>query len=129
VKGDDAAVIMENYVKVSKEVFAPIVELFRIGLFKDERDALTGIIREQARNKIQYYGGKVSELERKYKVDFREFKRFIEGREGEEVFEDGMTSYSGRAMKRRCDTGLMSRRGGLLRDMGMMLWIVPWGEE
>ena len=79
---------MENYVKVSKEVFAPIIELVRIGLFRDEKDALTGIIREQARNKIRYYDGKVSELERKYRVDFREFKRLIEGREGEEVFEE-----------------------------------------
>ena len=79
---------MENYVKVSKEVFAPIIELVRIGLFRDEKEALTGIIREQARNKIQYYGGKVSELERKYSVDFREFKKIIEGRENEEVFEE-----------------------------------------
>jgi len=79
---------MENYVKVSKEVFAPIIELVRIGLFRDEKDALTGIIREQARNKIQYYGGKVSELEKKYSVDFREFKKIIESRENEEVFEE-----------------------------------------
>ena len=79
---------MENYVKVSKEVFAPILELVRIGLFRDEKDALTGIIREQARNKIQYYDWKVSELERKYRVNFREFKRLIEGREGEEVYEE-----------------------------------------
>jgi hypothetical protein len=49
---------MENYVKVSKEVFAPIAELVRIGLFRDEKDALAGIIREQARNKIWYYAGR-----------------------------------------------------------------------
>ena len=79
---------MENYVKVSKEVFAPIVELVRIGLFRDEKDALIGIIREQARNKIWYYEGKISELKRKYKVDFLEFKRIVEGRKDEEVFEE-----------------------------------------
>ena len=79
---------MENYVKVSKEVFAPIVELVRIGLFRDEKDALVGIIREQARNKIWYYEGKISELKGKYKVDFPEFKRIIEGRKDEEVFEE-----------------------------------------
>ena len=79
---------MANCVKVSKEVFAPIIELVRIGLFRDEKDALTGIIREQVRNKIQYYDGKVSELERKYRVDFWEFKKIIEGRENEEVFEE-----------------------------------------
>ena len=79
---------MENYVKVSRDVFAPIVELVRIGLFRDEKDALVGIIREQARNKIWYYGGKISELERKYRVDFLEFKKIIEGRKDEEVFEE-----------------------------------------
>jgi hypothetical protein len=47
-----------------------------------------GIIREQAKNKIFYYEKKISELKRKYKVDFREFKRIIEGRKDEEVFEE-----------------------------------------
>lgn len=73
---------------MSKDVFAPIVELVRIGLFRDEKDALAGIIREQARNKIWYYEGKISELSMKYKVDFPEFKRIIEGRKDEEVFEE-----------------------------------------
>ncbi|MCK4736706.1 MAG: hypothetical protein KAT65_29900 [Methanophagales archaeon] len=79
---------MENYVKVSRDVFAPIAELVRIGLFRDEKDALAGIIREQARNKIWYYEGKISELERRYRVDFWEFKRVIEERRDEEVFEE-----------------------------------------
>ncbi len=79
---------MGDYVKVSKEAFAPIAELVRIGLFRDEKDALVGIIREQAKNKIYYYEKKISELKRKYKVDFREFKRIIEGRKDEEVFEE-----------------------------------------
>jgi hypothetical protein len=79
---------MGDYVKVSKEAFAPIVELVRIGLFRDEKDALVGIIREQARNKIQFYGEKISEMARKYKVDFQGFKRIIEGRKDEEVFEE-----------------------------------------
>jgi hypothetical protein len=79
---------MGDYVKVSKEAFAPIVELVRIGLFRDEKDALIGIIREQARNKIQFYGEKISEMERKYTMDFQGFKKIIEGRKDEEVFED-----------------------------------------
>jgi len=84
----EMVVLMEDYVKVSKDVFAPIVELVRIGLFRDEKDALIGIIREQARNKIWYYEGKISELKRKYKVGFLEFKKIIEGRKDEEVFEE-----------------------------------------
>lgn len=79
---------MGDYVKVSKEAFAPIVELVRIGLFRDEKDALVGIIREQARNKIQFYGEKISEMKRKYKVDFQGFKKIIDGRKDEEVFEE-----------------------------------------
>jgi hypothetical protein len=79
---------MADYVKVPKEAFEPIAELVRIGLFRDEKDALRGIIREQAKNKIQFYRKKISGMERKYKVDFQGFKRIIEGRKDEEVFEE-----------------------------------------
>ena len=81
-------IIMGDYIKVSKEAFAPIAELVRIGLFKNEKDALTGIIREQAKNKIFYYENKIGEIERKYKIDFQGFKKIIEGRKDEEVFEE-----------------------------------------
>ena len=81
-------VIVVEYVKVSKEAFAPIVELVKVGLFRDEKDALAGIIREQAKTKIYYYKKKISEMERKYRMDFQEFKKVIEEREGEEVFEE-----------------------------------------
>lgn len=77
---------MEDYVKVAKEVFDPIVELVKIGLFRDEKDALVGIIREQTKNKIYYYEKKINELKRKYKMDFNEFKKVIEGRKEEEIF-------------------------------------------
>ena len=77
---------MEDYVKVAKEVFDPIVELVKIGLFRDEKDALLGIIREQTKNKIYYYEKKISELKREYKRDFNEFKKIIEGRKEEEIF-------------------------------------------
>jgi len=79
---------MEEYVKVSKEVFAPIAELVRIGLFKDEKDALAGIIQEQARNKISYYRKKIGGMKRRYGVVFHEFKDRIEKRKDEEVFEE-----------------------------------------
>jgi len=79
---------MEDYVKVSKEAFEPIAEMIRIGLFRDEKDALNGIIREQAKIKIYYYTRKIRALKRKYKVNFMDFKKNIEGREEEEVFEE-----------------------------------------
>jgi len=79
---------MADYVKVPKEAFEPIAELVRIGLFRDEKDALRGIIREQAKDKIRFYRKKISEMGRKYKVDFQEFKKVVEKRKGEEVFEE-----------------------------------------
>ena len=88
VKGDRKEIIMEEYVKVSKEAFAPIAELVRIGLFRDEKDALVGIIREQAKNKIYYYEKKISEIKRKYQKDFQGFKKIIAGRKEAEVFEE-----------------------------------------
>ena len=55
-------------------------------VYLEMKRALAGIVREQARNKIWYYEGEISELKTKYNVDFPEFKRIIEGREDEEVF-------------------------------------------
>lgn len=81
-------VIVDDYVKVSKEVFAPLAELVRIGLFKDEKDALRSIILEQAGDKIAHYKHEVGKLERKYGVDFTEFKARIEKRKDEEVYSE-----------------------------------------
>ena len=79
---------MGDYVKVPKEMFEPLAELVRIGLFRDEKDALTGIIREQVKNKIYYYEKKINEMKKKYKVDFQGFKEIVEKRRDEEVFEE-----------------------------------------
>jgi len=79
-------VIVEDYVKVSKEVFTPLAELVRIGLFKDEKDALREIILEQAGHKIAHYKHEVGKLERKYGVEFTDFKARIEKRKDAEIF-------------------------------------------
>jgi len=79
---------MGDYVKAPKEMFEPLAELVRIGLFRDEKDALTGIIREQVKNKIYYYEKKINEMKKKYKVDFQGFKEIVEKRRDEEVFEE-----------------------------------------
>jgi hypothetical protein len=65
---------------------APIEDLVRIGLFRDEKDALVGIIREQTKTKIYYYEQKINELKSKYGIDFKGFKKIIEGRKEEEIF-------------------------------------------
>lgn len=79
---------MGEYVKVPREMFEPLAELVRIGLFRDEKDALTGIIREQAKNKIYYYGKKISKMKMKYEADFQEFKKIVEERGEKEIFEE-----------------------------------------
>jgi len=79
---------MADYVKVPKEIFEPLAELVKIGLFRDEKDALVRILHEQAKNKIHYYKGKIGKMKKKYKVDFQEFKKTIEERKGEEIFEE-----------------------------------------
>ena len=73
-------VVWQPGISMSRRCLRLIVELVRIGLFRDEKDALVGVIREQARNKIWYYEGNIRELKRKYTVDFPEFKRIVEGR-------------------------------------------------
>ena len=57
---------MGDYVKVPKEMFEPLAELVRIGLFRDEKDTHRGIIREQAKSKIYYYEKEINEMKRKY---------------------------------------------------------------
>ncbi|HBQ27874.1 MAG TPA: hypothetical protein DD719_00330 [Desulfotomaculum sp.] len=79
---------MEDYVKVAKETLKPITELVRLGLFKDEKDALVELIQDQAKNKIHYYEKKIKEMKKKYRVNFQEFKKSIEERKNEEVFEE-----------------------------------------
>jgi hypothetical protein len=79
---------VDEYVKVSKEVFAPLGELVKIGLFKDEKDALKSIILEQAGAKIAHYKHEVGKLKSKYGVNFTEFKARIENRKEEEVYSE-----------------------------------------
>jgi hypothetical protein len=43
---------------------------------------------EQAAAKVSYFDSKISEMRSKYKMSFDDFKRRIEERRGEEVFEE-----------------------------------------
>ena len=79
---------MSDTIDVSRDVFEPIIELVKIGLFKDEKDALKNLVLDQAAAKIRYFDSKIQEMMSKYKMSFKDFKRRIEERKGEEVFEE-----------------------------------------
>ncbi|MGC9445280.1 MAG: hypothetical protein ACP5E9_10200 [Candidatus Methanospirareceae archaeon] len=79
---------MDEYVKISKELFAPFAELVRIGLFKDEKDALRSILLEHAGHKIAWCKSEIVKLEQKYGVAFKDFKATIDKRKDEEVYSE-----------------------------------------
>jgi len=49
---------------------------------------LKNLVLDQAAAKIRYFDSKICEMRSKYKMNFYDFKRRIEGRTGEEVFEE-----------------------------------------
>jgi hypothetical protein len=79
---------MSDTIEVSRDVFEPISEPVKLGLFKDEKDALNNLVLDQASAKIRYFDSKLQEMMSKYKMSFMDFKRRIEERECEEVFEE-----------------------------------------
>jgi Arc/MetJ-type ribon-helix-helix transcriptional regulator len=77
-----------EYVKVPRKVFEPISDMVKAGLYKDEQEALKRLVHDQAEQKIDYYGKKITEMEQKYGMDFSAFEKRIHSREGEEDFEE-----------------------------------------
>lgn len=79
---------MGDTIEVSRDVFEPISELVKLGLYKDEKDALRSLVLERATEKIRYFDARISEMRSRYNMSFEAFKRRIEERQGEEVFEE-----------------------------------------
>jgi Arc/MetJ-type ribon-helix-helix transcriptional regulator len=77
-----------EYVKVPKDVWKPIEDLVHIGLYKNEKEALIDLIREQAEKKIDFYKQKIREMEEKYGIPFVEFEDKIKKRKEKENFEE-----------------------------------------
>jgi len=77
-----------EYVKISRKIFEPISDMVKAGLYKDEQEALKGLVHNQAEQKIDYYDKKVAEMEQKYGMDFSAFEKRIHSRVGEEDFEE-----------------------------------------
>jgi hypothetical protein len=77
-----------EYGKVHKKIFEPISDMVKACLYKDEQEALQHLVHDQAEQKIETYGKKITELEQKYKMDFCAFEKRINSRIGEENFEE-----------------------------------------
>jgi hypothetical protein len=52
---------MGDTIEVSRDAFEPITELVKIGLFKDEKEALKKLVLDQAAAKISYFDSKIFE--------------------------------------------------------------------
>ncbi len=57
-----------SYVKIQRNVFKPIEDLIKLGLYKNEQEAISALIHDQAMFKVEYYGKKIKELENKYNM-------------------------------------------------------------
>ncbi len=79
---------MGDTIEVSREAFEPIIDLVKLGLFKDEKEALRNLVLDQAVAKVRYFDSKISEMRSIYKMSFNDFKHRIEERQGVEVFEE-----------------------------------------
>ncbi|MFY9199629.1 MAG: hypothetical protein ACOX7X_02175 [Methanosarcina flavescens] len=77
-----------EYVKIPRKIFEPISDMVKVGLYKDEQEALKQLVHDQAEQKIDYYGKKVAEMEKKYGMDFPAFEKRIQSRVEEENFEE-----------------------------------------
>lgn len=77
---------MGDTIEVSRDAFKPITDLVKAGLFKNEKDALSSLVRDQAVAKVHFFNTKIAEMQSKYKMSFSEFKHCIEARKGEEIF-------------------------------------------
>lgn len=79
---------MSDTIEVSSDAFEPITELVKLGLYKDEKEALKNLVLDHAAAKVRCFDSKIQEMRSKYEMNFKEFKRRIEERKCEEVFEE-----------------------------------------
>ncbi len=77
-----------TYVKINRNVFAPIEDLIKIGLYKNEQEALSALVHDQAVCKVEHYSKKIKEMEKKYNMVFSDFEAKIKGTANKEDFEE-----------------------------------------
>ena len=79
---------MGDTIEVSRDAFEPITDMVKAGLFKNEKEALSSLVHDQAAVKVRYFNTKIAEMQSKYKTNFDEFKHRIGARKGKESFEE-----------------------------------------
>lgn len=77
-----------SYVKIHRNVFQPIEDLIKIGLYKNEQEAISALVHDQARFKVEHYTKKIKEMEEKYNMVFPEFEAKIKGTTNKGIFEE-----------------------------------------
>jgi len=79
---------MGDTIEVSRDAFEPIADPVKAGLFKNEKEALSSLVQDQATAKVRCFNAKIAEMQSKYKMSFSEFKHRVETRKDEEPFEE-----------------------------------------
>ena len=77
-----------SYVKIHRNVFKPIEDLIKIGLYKDEQEAISALVHDPARFKVEHYTKKIKEMEKKYNMVFSDFEAEIKRTANKENFEE-----------------------------------------
>ncbi len=62
--------------------------MIKIGLYKNEREAISALVHDQARFKVEHYTKKINEMVKKYNMVFSEFETMIKGTNNKEKFEE-----------------------------------------
>lgn len=66
-----------SYVKIQRSIFQPIEDMIKIGLYRDEQEAISALVHDQAKYKLEQYSKKLKEMENKYGVVFSDFENRI----------------------------------------------------
>lgn len=77
-----------SYVKVHRSVFQPIEDLIKTGLYKNEQEAISALVHDQAKYKVELYTKKIKEMEEKYGMVFSDFESKIKRTENQENFDE-----------------------------------------
>jgi tRNA nucleotidyltransferase/poly(A) polymerase len=76
-----------SFVKIQRSIFQPIEDMIKIGLYKNEQEAIASLVQNQAKSKTELYSKKIKQFEKKYNTDFSAFETRIQAA-SEEDFEE-----------------------------------------
>lgn len=77
-----------GYVKVPRKTCKSVHKIVKTDLYKDENEVLYWLVHNKAEQKIDYYDKKISEMEKKYRMDFSAFENRIHSRKEEKNLEE-----------------------------------------